>query len=149
MACDYHGVSKENSIKDVLIQLDDARSKTFRADDFGFCDGKDGAALLTALQRNTWFNTIDIQDTKLRADVCDELALVAYRSFTIRTINLVNIGAKPEFFLRCCDNITRNPFVALTALNLSNNVLEDKVPKTSIIVILAPLSVLEPSSRSD
>ncbi len=116
-----------------------------------FSTFSDAAAIISALHRESWFTSMDIQDVKLVLP-CAPMILLALchcshhvaarslrrnRSFAfadggaptahareyrcVRLSVIDGIGARPEYWPRLSECITRNLHQTLVSINLSNN----------------------------
>jgi len=98
--------------------------------DFEHLDHRDQICIIAALEHNTWFTKLKASGAgagvRLPADICDRIIQVAAKSTSLQELHVSSIGARADFAARLAQAVAANQESALTSIDLSCNVLEDK-----------------------
>uniref|UniRef100_A0A8C7ZY32 Capping protein regulator and myosin 1 linker 1 n=1 Tax=Oryzias sinensis TaxID=183150 RepID=A0A8C7ZY32_9TELE len=125
--CDWLGLPYREEVQwdvDTIYLTQDTRELNLQ--DFSHLENRDLVAIIAVLEFNQWFTKLSTKDYKLSADVCEQILRVVARSSRLEELVLDNAGLKTDFAQKLAAALAHNPSTGLTAINLSNNPLEDR-----------------------
>ncbi|XP_023819932.1 F-actin-uncapping protein LRRC16A isoform X2 [Oryzias latipes] len=125
--CDWLGLPYREEVQwdvDTIYLTQDTRELNLQ--DFSHLENRDLVAIIAVLEFNQWFTKLSTKDYKLSADVCEQILRVVARSSRLEELVLDNAGLKTDFAQKLAAALAYNPSTGLTAINLSNNPLEDR-----------------------
>ncbi|XP_046890784.1 F-actin-uncapping protein LRRC16A-like isoform X1 [Hypomesus transpacificus] len=125
--CDWLGLPYKEEVQwdvDTIYLTQDTRELNLQ--DFSHLENRDLVAIIAVLEYNQWFTKLSTKDSKLSADVCDQILKVVARSSRLEDLVLDNAGLKTDFAQKLAGALAYNPVSGLQTLSLANNPLEDR-----------------------
>ncbi|XP_041375967.1 F-actin-uncapping protein LRRC16A-like isoform X3 [Gigantopelta aegis] len=126
--CDYYGLTFRDEVAwdvDTIYLSQDTRELCLR--DFDHLSGKDLVPIIAALEHNSWFTKLNASNVKLTPEASNEILKVMKRNAVIEELLLSNTGIKLDFIQKLSTALLSNSGTQLTSIDLSNNMLEDRV----------------------
>ncbi|KAK7492243.1 hypothetical protein BaRGS_00016540, partial [Batillaria attramentaria] len=125
--CDYHSLPYREEVAwdvDTIYLSQDARELCLR--DFDHLSAKDQVPIISALEHNSWFTSLNAGSVKLTTEAGNEILKVMRRNAVIEELNLANTGVKTDFVTKLSTALLSNSGTQLSSLDLSGNLIEDR-----------------------
>ncbi|XP_064611980.1 F-actin-uncapping protein LRRC16A-like isoform X2 [Liolophura sinensis] len=125
--CDYHLLPyREEVAWDVDTIYLSQDSKELCLKDFDHLEGRDLVPVISALEHNSWFTKLNINNVKLVPEAHGEILKVMKKNAVLSELHMTNTGIKVDFVQKLSTALLSNGGSQLTKLDLSNNLLEDR-----------------------
>ncbi|ELT88842.1 hypothetical protein CAPTEDRAFT_220553 [Capitella teleta] len=124
--CDYHGFAFMEEVAWDIDNIYQAHSsKELKLTDFDHLDGRLIIPIISALEHNDWFTSLNASNVKLSLETANEIVRIMKLNKTIEELLLSNTGVKSEFVQKLCYSLLSNTGCPLVRLDLSHNAIGD------------------------
>jgi len=122
----YNAEVREDIIWDMENLHLPGNIKDFNLNEFESLSANDVKALLGAVQYNAYFKSLSATDVPLDRAMVQAIADALKVNTSFEEINLKNAGIKSDGMVAICESLQANKAIALSAIIVSNNGIEDR-----------------------
>ncbi|GAB1597646.1 uncharacterized protein LOC115210256 [Argonauta hians] len=125
--CDYHHLPYRDDVAwdvDTIYLTHD--TKELKLKDFDHLESRDWLPIISALENNSWFTSLNANNVRVTSEVASEIVKVLRKNAVLEELSMSNTGIKSDFVQKLSVALLSNQNTQLAKVDLSCNVLDDR-----------------------